>query len=154
MNENYMYQSSEALTGGDIVITLISYLVSALVFFALGRKANNGNAWFAFVPILNYVLYFQLIGRSGWNILWYFAGFVALIPVMAGSETLGLILMVLWAIVILILSIVWAVELFRVFGMSGWWVLTIFVPFVGSIIFLILYLYMAFSNKVQYVGRQ
>lgn len=152
MNENYMYQSPEALTMGDFVINIIAYIIGALLMFALGRKANNPNAWFAFVPILNYVLFFQLIGRSALNILWYFAVAIPMVMLIAGAETLGLILLIPLCIILIILSILWSVEFFRAFGMSGAWVLVLFVPFLGSLIYLILILYMIFSSKVQYVG--
>lgn len=152
MNENYLYQSPEALTMGDFVINFIAYLIGAIIMFALGKKAGNTNSWFAFVPILNYVLFFQLIGRSALNLLWYFAVAIPMVMLIAGAETLGLILLIPLVIILIILSIIWSVELFRAFGMSGWWVAALFIPFLGSLIALILMFYMAFSSNVQYVG--
>jgi hypothetical protein len=106
------------------IVALISYLIQGLAFYKLAQKANLANAWFAWVPILQYVLFLHLINKSGWNIL------LLLIPIAN-----------------VVLAIIWYVKFFNAFGMSGAWVLLVLFVQIGL---LILLLVMAFSETIQY----
>jgi hypothetical protein len=50
-------------------IGIAMYIYTALAYMNIAKKLNSPNAWFAWVPILNIVLHFQLAQMSGWYAL-------------------------------------------------------------------------------------
>ncbi|MCD4756387.1 DUF5684 domain-containing protein [bacterium] len=50
-------------------IALVVYVYTALAYSTIAKKLDVANGWFAWVPILNVVLMFQVAGMSGWFIL-------------------------------------------------------------------------------------
>lgn len=113
---------------GDLVsiILILMYLIQAYAFYKLAEKAGVENPWLAFIPILQFVLFFHIIDRSAWYVL---ICFIPLVNIIAG--------------------IIFYVEFYRAFDIDTVLiVLAIIFPFVGGI----LLLYMAFSDSVQYAG--
>lgn len=45
------------------------YVYSSLAYMNIAKKLNYPNPWFAWIPILNIVLHFQIGGMSGWFVL-------------------------------------------------------------------------------------
>jgi hypothetical protein len=58
------------------VLTIVTYIFFALALMKIGQEMGYKNAWFAWVPILNAVMLFQLGGVSPWLLL------TAFIPVL------------------------------------------------------------------------
>lgn len=52
-----------------LVIGLGSYIFSALALMKIGKELGYDNPWFAWVPILNSVMTFQLGGQNPWLLL-------------------------------------------------------------------------------------
>jgi len=50
-------------------VWLAIYIYTALAYSTIAKKLKVENSWFAWVPILNVVLMFQIAGMSGWFIL-------------------------------------------------------------------------------------
>lgn len=130
-----MREVIEVLTSTKVTICsgLIGYIVYAITFYKLSEKANMDNSWFAFVPILQEILFFHMIDRSGWYVL---LGFIAIIPIIG-------------PIILIIAVIVFDVEYYKAFDTpTVWIVLSIILQPVA----LIYQFYMAFSDSVQYVS--
>jgi hypothetical protein len=51
------------------VMGLAVYIYTSLAYMNIAKKLNHPNPWFAWVPILNIVLHFQLAQMSGWLVL-------------------------------------------------------------------------------------
>lgn len=108
------------------IFVLAVYLIQAITYYKLAEKANVRNSWLAFIPILQFILFFHIIDKSAWSILLF------LIP-----------------LVNVILGILWYYEFFKAFGIGTLpIILAIIIPPVGFIMML----YMAFSSSVSYVG--
>lgn len=45
------------------------YLLFAYPLFVMGNKTGSNNSWFAFVPILNFVLLCEIAGKEWWWVL-------------------------------------------------------------------------------------
>lgn len=50
-------------------VGIAMYVYTSLAYMSIAKKLNSPNAWFAWVPILNIVLHFQLAQMSGWYAL-------------------------------------------------------------------------------------
>lgn len=113
------------------VLGATGYIPGAIALYVLFAKAHYRNAWFAFLPILSVIGVLHVIGKSGWNILWW------LVPVAN-----------------IIFAIQWGIDFLKVFGISPWWLLALLVPYLGTVAFLALYVYMAWSPAVIYDVRR
>ena|ERR1700678_734261 len=51
------------------IVALAVYVVMALPLYVMATKKGSQNAWFAFVPILNGLLFVELAGKEWWWIL-------------------------------------------------------------------------------------
>lgn len=113
------------MTAFLIVIYIALYFVIAGAFFQLAKKAGMDDiAWFAFIPILNYILQLKLIKVSAWWIL------IMVVPIAN-----------------LVFSIIWQVKLLNAFGKNGAYVL--FGIFLAPV-YLILWLVWGYSSKTTY----
>jgi tetratricopeptide (TPR) repeat protein len=65
-----------------IVIPVVIYLFFAIMLFLIARKTNTSNAWFAFIPIAQYVLMLNVAGKP----IWWIVAF--LLPILASALTL------------------------------------------------------------------
>lgn len=106
-------------------LSIVTYVVSALSFFFLSKKAKVRKPWIAFIPVLQFIKFFHIIDRRAWNI------FLVLIP---GVN--------------IVLCIIWAVKFYKAFDVSTVLiVLSIIIPVIGWIVDLV----MAFSPRYTYV---
>lgn len=111
------------------ILLAVSYIIHAFIYYRLAKKAGlDHEAWFAFVPVLQFILYLHIIGRSGWNIFWLF------VPVAN-----------------FVFQVIWTVEFLELFGQHPLWTVTRFITPL-TMAFYILEIYMAFSDDVQYKG--
>ncbi len=52
-----------------ITVSLATYIYSSLALMTIANKLGNENGWFAWVPILNTILLFQLGDKNPWLLL-------------------------------------------------------------------------------------
>ncbi|HVT11766.1 MAG TPA: DUF5684 domain-containing protein [Fimbriimonadaceae bacterium] len=52
--------------GVYLIVLVAIYLLLAYPLYAMGRKVDSNNAWFAFVPILNVFLMLEIAGKEAW----------------------------------------------------------------------------------------
>jgi hypothetical protein len=91
-----------------LVIGLLVYAFCAYCLMVIANKTNTPNGWFAWIPILNYVLLLQIAKKPVW---WFLLFFVPLVN-----------------FVILIMVMV---AVCQARGKSGWLVLGLFIPLVN-----------------------
>ncbi len=128
----------QELTQSPIMLFAI-YLLQAFGFYRLAQKAGVRNEWIAFIPILQFILFFHIIDRSAWHIL---VVLIAVIPIIG------------WLVAPLIFAF-FQYEFYQRFGVEPLIgviviIVGVFVPIVASVFFL----YLAFSdNQYQGVNR-
>jgi hypothetical protein len=111
---------------------IIGYVCLAIGLYFSAKKANTKNPWVAFIPMVQIVVFLQLIDKSGWSI------FLLLIPI------------VNW-----ILLIVWMVKYFKTFNAgSGFVAITIITVILFPLAFIadILVLVVGLSEKYKFTG--
>lgn len=109
-----------------VIIEFINYIIFSIAWCKLCEKANVKNQWLAFAPFLQIIIFLNIIDRSGWY---------------------GLLLMI--PIVNIILMIIWMTEFYNSFNINNLWiVLSIAIYPIGCIYML----YMAYSEKIDYIG--
>ncbi|QRN84639.1 hypothetical protein JR334_06480 [Clostridia bacterium] len=130
-----MYDVSNVLvalfaSGIIMAIGIGMYLVNAFTYYKMAQKANVNNAWLAFIPFLQFILFFHMIDRSAW----YFLAF--LVPILN-----------------LVLYFYWTYKLFEVFDQGGAiGVLVLVLSMFFGIAVAAYLLYIAFSDNVKYVS--
>lgn len=135
-----------------VVMSIATYIAFVIPVWKLYKKAGQKNPWLAFIPIAQYWPFFWTIRKSTWNILWFFlptAAAIVTIPLHAA----GVIITALAAIAVFVLVIVWAVQFFKAFNMSPFWLFLLFllvIPVIGLIANLIPLYIMAFNDDYQY----
>jgi hypothetical protein len=55
-----------------LIVQLVLYVFFAYCLFALAKKMNVANAWFAFIPLLNIYLMVTMAGKPGWWVILFF----------------------------------------------------------------------------------
>ena len=58
---------------------LAFYLLNAASLYKMSEKANLNNSWIAFIPFLQFILFFHLINKSAWYVLLLLIPFVNII---------------------------------------------------------------------------
>lgn len=101
------------------------YAYSALAYMALAKKIGVDKPWLAWIPIANLYLMAKMAGMPTWP-LWLLIG--CLIPLLNSF----------FIIALAVFGFIWIWKIFEKVGRPGWWVLLCLIPFVGSIIFLVL----------------
>ena len=100
---NYSYSPDVASSAGTavfgvlmlffLVFGLIMYIYFSLSLMKIAQKLNVENAWLAWIPLLNLIVFFQAAGKPVWWILLMFVPFVNLIIMiiswMAIAKNLG-----------------------------------------------------------------
>lgn len=89
------------------------YILSALIYQSIYRKAGHSDPWLAWIPIANMVPLFQLGGISAWWLLLLLVPFVN------------------WIVPILAIICLWRV--FKIAGYNGALSLLTLLPIVGTI---------------------
>ena len=91
----------------DIVI-VVSYIYMAIALQTIAKKTNTENPWFAWIPILNFILMIKIAEKPIWWILLYF------VP-----------------IVDIVIIIIVYIEILKKRNYSPWWVILFFIPIVN-----------------------
>ena len=135
--KNYLCAENGAITSAEITL-LIAYGVAVLITFLvlyvllaialrrLAKKTKTRHAWFAWVPILNIILMFNIAGFSGWWVLLFIPFMIPIVGWIAGV----IFIIYLW------------MRIAKAVGKPDYLGLFIIIPF-GQII---LPLYLAFSE--------
>lgn len=135
---------------------LLAYVVIAVTFFRLFRKARVKLAWLAFIPIAQLWPFFWTIKKSPWNVLWVLVPSILDIAGLDLYNGFGTVLLVIGSVVPIVFGIIWQIRLFKAFRMNPWWLLImlgLLIPrfsLLFELAYLVLLAYMAFSRKVQY----
>lgn len=129
-----------------LVICILSYLFSSYMYYKLAKKAKYDNAWFAFIPLLDIVLIFNIANKGGWRVL------LLLIPVFNIFYAIYIQFLFLSSytngprifLILLVSSIVNGIlEAANVKGLP-----TLIITLIG----LISFAYLAFAEDVEYTG--
>ncbi|WP_051931336.1 MULTISPECIES: DUF5684 domain-containing protein [Clostridiaceae] len=112
---------------------VISYVIQAISYYRLAEKADLNNRWIAFIPFFQFIIFFHIIDKSAWNILF---AFIIIIPFIG-------------PLILAILYIVWYVEFYQRFKTPTIWMVLSIIFILVAWIYL---LYMAFCYKVRYIG--
>ncbi len=117
-----------SLIGVIYLLGIAGYILQSYALMRLFQKANVAYPWLAWIPVAYYWPFLWTIKKSAWNVLWY------LVPIAN-----------------IVFAIIWLVKFLRAYGQSGWMILINLIPYIGSLIFLIYLMVIAFSSKVNYV---
>jgi hypothetical protein len=61
------YSTTSGMSAGLLFVYFIAiYILTALPFYLIFKKAGRDDAWAAFVPIYNFYVLLKVIGRPGW----------------------------------------------------------------------------------------
>ena len=63
-------------------IVIASYVYSSFTLYRIANRLNYGNSWFAWIPIFNLILLFQLGDMSPWLLLLIFIPFIGVLAVL------------------------------------------------------------------------
>lgn len=118
-------------SGYATALWLALYVVNALALYKLSEKAGLKDCFLAFIPILQYILFFHIIDKSALNMFWFL---IVLIPILG-------------SLVLLVLAIIWQVKFYSAFGIStALIIVSIIIPPIGAIVMI----YMGFTDNVTY----
>lgn len=95
----------------SLTIVLVAYAYFAICLMRIARRLEMENAWWAWIPILNLVLMFQLAGQPEW---WVLLMFIPVVNIIVGV-------------------VVWA-KIAEALGKPNWWGLVLLVPGIGFIV--------------------
>ena len=136
-----MSEISQSLAGGiiggailalglavAIVIVLALYIYFAMAWMTIANKLKYKRAWLAWIPIANVAMILQL---GGFNWLWIF---LILIPILG------------W-IALAVLAIIATWRIFEKRNYPGWFSLSMIIPEVGGILYMIAIGFVAWSDR-------
>ena len=66
-----------------IIVFIAIYVAIAWSFMRISQKTKIGRSWFAWIPLLNVILWLNLGGFSGWYVFLFFLLFIPFINVLA-----------------------------------------------------------------------
>jgi len=102
-------------------------------------------AWMAWIPFVQNILYFHMIDKSGWHVLIFMLPAIFFInPESHALFAIG----VLFSLGLTVFYAFWTANFVKRFGFDPIWTISIFFP----IVYFVLLFYMAFSENVQYVA--
>jgi len=111
-----------------VLVTVAIYIYFALAWRTIARKMKYKNDWLAWVPVANLAMILQL-GGFHWALV-----FLILIPVIG------------WvALYILLIISTW--KIFTLRNFPGWFSLSIIIPKIGGVLYLIALGFVAWQDK-------
>ena len=131
-----------------VLLVLIGlYVWRSLAWMSLSKQLKRGTPWYAWIPILNMVLVWQMSGMSVQTLYLFFASlavqlisFILFIIGMLGVYSLtiiSIILLVLTGIVMIIITVIWWLHISEARGYPGWAYLLVyltrFIPYVSTV---------------------
>jgi hypothetical protein len=117
-----------ALLVVGILLSIVFYFYHALAWQAIARKLKYKNPWLAWIPFANIAMILQL-GKIKWG--WIF---LVLVPIFGWIALYVLYIIATWRI-------------FEIRKYPGWFSLSVLIPKVGGILYLIAIGFVAWKNK-------
>jgi len=111
-----------------IVLVVAVYVYHSLAWYKIGKKLNYKRSWLAWVPVANVAMWLQM---GGFHWAWVF---LILIPILG------------W-IALLILSVISMWKIFEKRRYPGWFSLSLVLPQVGGILYLVVIGIVAWKKK-------
>jgi len=104
-----------AFMGVFWILGLAIYVYMSLCTHLIAKKMKMENPWFAWIPILNFVLMLQMAKRPIWWLILMFIPFVNIV-----------------------ISIIVLVDIMKALGKPSWWVVLMMIPVVNFVVWGIL----------------
>ncbi len=121
-----------------LVILLGLYIYTSIVYMCLARKTGESPAWLAWIPVANIYLWAKIARVHWWPIVFVLLPVLTVLLIIVGVYSLTLVaLSWLGVIVWVFVSFFWHIKIFDRVGRPEWWALSLFLPGMGSILFLI-----------------
>lgn len=123
-----------ALFGGFLLVILILgiavYIYYAICLMKIAEKTKTPNGWFAWIPVMNFILMLDIAKRPRWWALSLILAFIPFVNFVAG-------------IVIMVLMVIIWMDIAVKLNKPNWWGILMIVPIVN----LIVPGYLAFSKN-------
>ena len=113
-----------------LLIALAVYVYFALAWYSIAKKLNYKKPWMAWIPVANWAMILQL---GGFSWAWIF---LILVPIVG------------W-IALLVLAIIAHWRIFETRGYPGWFSLSMLLPEIGAILYLIAIGFVAWKDKAK-----
>lgn len=115
------------------VVLLIAaiYVYSSWALYTIGKKLKYKRSWLAWIPIVNIAMILQL---GGFHWAWIFLIFLGAIPLVGWIPLTVLLILASW-------------KMFEKRKYPGWFSLSLIIPAVGGILFLIALGFVAWKDK-------
>ncbi|WP_336770507.1 hypothetical protein [Bacillus bombysepticus] len=150
-------------TLGFLVVMALPLLILVIqlgFFYEICKKAEHEKPWLVFTVVLAFIPILHVLNKSAWNVIWFLipsilfiSSFMSLLFTGGLMLSLGFYLaMLVSSIIALVLSIMYTLRFLDVFGLSRWFIIVLFIPYVNIVAQLVLLGYVAFSKNVQYKG--
>ena len=111
-----------------IILLAAVYIYTAWAWYTIARKLKHKNPWLAWIPFANIAMMLQL---GGFHWAWVF---LALIPILGWIALFVLVVIATWRI-------------FERRGYPGWFSLSLVIPKVGAILYLVALGFVAWKDK-------
>jgi hypothetical protein len=111
-----------------IILALALYIYVSLAWMTIARKLKYKHAWLAWIPIANIAMILQL---GGYSWLWIF---LMLIPILGWIAVAVLVIIATW-------------KIFEKRKYPGWFSLSMIIPQIGGILYLIAIGFVAWKDK-------
>lgn len=113
-----------------IIILIALYVYFSLAWMTIARKLKYKRAWLAWIPIVNIAMFLQL---GGFHWAWIF---LILIPILGWLAILVLLIIATW-------------KIFEKRKYPGWFSLSIIIPQIGSVLYLIAIGFVAWQDRTK-----
>tara|TARA_Y100000310_G_C20238551_1_gene603504 strand:- start:174 stop:647 length:474 start_codon:yes stop_codon:yes gene_type:complete len=120
-----------------LILMLPFYVYISWAHMKIARRTNTNPSWLAWIPFANLYLLSKMAKKHWWPVIFFVGGIISL-RINFFSETLFVVLGLLFLLIFFVFSLIWMWKIFVFVGRPGWWALTILIPSVGFLIFLIL----------------
>lgn len=111
-----------------VVLLLALYIYFSMAWMTIARKLNYKHPWLAWIPIANFAMMLQM-GRFHWA--WIF---LVLVPIVGWLALLVMLIIATWRI-------------FEMRRYPGWFSLSMVIPQIGGILYLIAIGFVAWKDK-------
>jgi hypothetical protein len=121
-----MVPSLGLMIGVFMFVGLLFYVYAALTLMFTAKKLNDSQPWLAWIPVANFVLMARLAKMHWWPVLLLIAFLIPILNFVA-------------IIVFTVFMVIWQWKICEARNRPGWWVLLQFIPFFGSLWYLIMW---------------
>ncbi|MAH51375.1 hypothetical protein CMI37_36500 [Candidatus Pacearchaeota archaeon] len=123
------------------VLFIGTYIYASIAFMAICKKLGRGDGGLAWIPIIGKSLLASRIAKMHWWPLLFYLSFL-LIPFMILFKNIAFMIFSIFImaggmITFSVFYVIWHWKLFKAVGRPGWWILLMFVPQVGGILYFV-----------------